>query len=163
MLEVAAEVYVRVLSLCLLIACGGSNRAATSPSSGVPDPEVPTHREEGTTPGSQAAIPGEAPTASQATPDAAAPHAAAALYASCEERLEGPEADGECSSDADCMATGCSSEVCTTKASAGDLMTTCEVLPCFSAVDSCGCVEGRCRWSLAEAVAAPKTIPLPPQ
>jgi len=73
---------------------------------------------------------------------------AAALYAQCEDRLEQPESEGECSSDADCAPAGCSGERCITKAAAKDLMGTCEMLPCFQVVDTCGCVEGRCRWSL---------------
>ncbi len=73
---------------------------------------------------------------------------AAALYAQCEGRLEQPEAEGECSADADCAPAGCSSERCITKASAEGLMGTCEMLPCFEVVDTCSCQEGRCRWSL---------------
>lgn len=78
----------------------------------------------------------------------------------CAGRVEGPESDGECTQDSDCARAGCSSEVCTAAASASDVMTTCEVLPCFDRLESCGCVQGRCRWSLSQA-GAPKA-PLPP-
>ncbi|MCB9779125.1 MAG: hypothetical protein H6742_11225 [Alphaproteobacteria bacterium] len=75
----------------------------------------------------------------------------AELYAGCRERVEQPEADGECSADADCAATGCSGERCVAASVAGDLMSTCEVQPCFQVLDHCGCVEGRCSWSLKDA------------
>lgn len=81
------------------------------------------------------------------------------LYESCEARVEQPEADGECASDADCVKAGCSSEICTTAEAASDIMSTCEVLPCFSVLDACGCVDGRCRWSIADKVPA---APMPP-
>lgn len=72
------------------------------------------------------------------------------LYDQCHDRLEGAEVDGECSVDADCDRTGCSREVCVPVAKKGDVMTTCEILPCFGAVDACGCHEGRCTWTLKE-------------
>lgn len=74
----------------------------------------------------------------------------AAAYGMYRERLEGPEADGECSTDADCARAGCSSEVCAPAAQAASISTTCEVLPVFAILDSCGCVEGRCSWSVKE-------------
>ncbi|MBW2255419.1 MAG: eight-cysteine-cluster domain-containing protein, partial [Deltaproteobacteria bacterium] len=66
------------------------------------------------------------------------------------------EADGECNSDADCASTGCGREVCTT--ATADVMTTCEIRQCFSILDSCGCVKGRCTWSLKDEVPAMKTL-----
>jgi eight-cysteine-cluster-containing protein len=72
------------------------------------------------------------------------------LYESCHDRLEGAEVDGECSVDADCGRAGCSQEVCVPAAKKGDVMTTCEILPCFGAVQNCGCHEGRCTWTLRE-------------
>jgi eight-cysteine-cluster-containing protein len=74
------------------------------------------------------------------------------LYDQCRERLEGPESDGECSTDADCGVSGCSQEVCVSQANKGDIMTTCEILPCFGVKDACGCHEGRCTWSLKDQV-----------
>jgi eight-cysteine-cluster-containing protein len=81
-----------------------------------------------------------------------------ALYARCRDRVEGPEAEGECVTDADCARTGCSSEVCTTVALAPEIMTTCEVLPCFGALQACGCHEGRCTWTIAEVLPG---LPMP--
>jgi eight-cysteine-cluster-containing protein len=75
------------------------------------------------------------------------------LYDQCHDRLEGPEVDGECAVDADCGTAGCSQEVCVPAAKTGDIITTCEILPCFSAKDACGCHEGRCTWSLKEQLA----------
>ena len=74
------------------------------------------------------------------------------LYETCKTRVEGASVAGECQSDADCAAVGCSSEVCvSTVTAASGLNTTCEVLPCFSILDSCGCVEGICSWALKES------------
>ncbi len=84
-----------------------------------------------------------------------------ALYQRCRDRVEGREAEGECVSDADCTATGCSGEVCVTKASAAGMMTTCEILPCFDVLEACGCVEGRCTWSLGDGGGAGQPIPVP--
>ncbi len=72
----------------------------------------------------------------------------AALYQSCRERVEGAEADGECTTDLDCTAGGCSGEVCVTVSTAATLNTTCDKLPCFSVLKSCGCSVGRCSWTL---------------
>ncbi len=72
------------------------------------------------------------------------------LYDQCKDRLEGPEEDGECSTDADCGTAGCSQEVCVAAAKKSEIMTTCEILPCFAAKDTCGCHEGRCTWTLVE-------------
>ncbi len=72
------------------------------------------------------------------------------LYDHCHDRLEGAEVDGECSVDADCGRAGCSQEVCLPAAKKGDVMTTCEILPCFGAVEACGCHEGRCTWTVKD-------------
>lgn len=58
-------------------------------------------------------------------------------------RVEGIGASNMCSSDADCMRSGCSSEVC----SAERLVTTCEARdwPHLQGAE-CGCVEGQCIW-----------------
>jgi eight-cysteine-cluster-containing protein len=74
------------------------------------------------------------------------------LYARCEERVEQPQVEGECSSDDDCVRAGCSREVCTSASSAEGLNTTCEGRVCFAVLDTCGCVEGTCRWSLKKAL-----------
>lgn len=107
--------------LSLLVACSGSP----------PAPVAPTP------------VPVDAP--APAVPPA--PIDAAAMYAECRTRVEEPEADSECTSDADCVSTGCSGEVCTTRSVGLDLATTCEVLDCFDVLDACGCHGGRCTWT----------------
>jgi eight-cysteine-cluster-containing protein len=79
--------------------------------------------------------------------------------------VEGAEAPAECTSDADCATAGCSGEVCTTVAEAAGVMSTCEVKPCFSILDRCGCVDGRCSWSIKAAAPPPvqRPISLPPK
>ena len=74
-----------------------------------------------------------------------------AVYESCFDRVEGVETDGECETDADCSPAGCSSEVCVAAAVSAETYTTCETRLCFSATDTCGCQNGRCRWSLKTA------------
>ncbi len=68
------------------------------------------------------------------------------LYEGCRERVEGTETDHECTADADCVKTGCSSELCIAKSVAEGVMSTCEVRTCFQILESCTCQEGRCRW-----------------
>ena len=70
------------------------------------------------------------------------------LYAECEDRVEAPEREAECTTDDDCMTSGCSGETCTTQDDAGELVSACEVLECFEVLDECGCQQGRCRWSI---------------
>jgi eight-cysteine-cluster-containing protein len=77
------------------------------------------------------------------------------MYKECFGRVEGPSADGECTTDKDCQAAGCSTEVCTTAEAAKGIMTTCEIKPCFKILDACGCVEGRCSWSLKDSLPEP--------
>ena len=55
----------------------------------------------------------------------------------------------ECSSDSDCVAGGCSGQVCYSS-SEEPAITTCEYRDCYDAEKyglSCGCVENKCRWS----------------
>jgi eight-cysteine-cluster-containing protein len=135
------------------------------------EPETPKEPE---TPADPAVEPPEGPATPPATaePPVAAPAPSAppleppatgtptpgALYEQCRDRVEQPEANGECDSDDDCASSGCGREVCTTATAAADLMTTCEVRQCFSVLDSCGCDKGRCTWSLKDAVPPRKTI-----
>jgi eight-cysteine-cluster-containing protein len=54
-----------------------------------------------------------------------------------------------CSSDADCVRGGCSSQVCYGK-SEPPSATTCEWTECYDAQKynmTCGCVGGKCAWS----------------
>ncbi len=82
----------------------------------------------------------------------------ARLYEACRERVEGPSTPGECSSDADCVRTGCSQEVCVA-ASAAALATTCEILPCFQVLDACSCRDGFCSWSVKEEAPPGRRLP----
>ncbi len=84
-------------------------------------------------------------------PAAEPPSSSGDLLAACHDRMELPEADGECRSDADCGTIGCGGEVCA-KAGTTGLMFTCEDRPCFHVVEGCGCHDGRCTWSLKEGV-----------
>ncbi len=137
-----------ILVSCLLLSCGG---AAPPPATVAPPPaeelvaaapeappaEVPTVGDGPSTP-VEVSTDGETP----AAPDASA------LFEECRTRVEGREKDGECQSDEDCSRAGCSGEVCVTTSLAAEVMTTCEVRPCFAILDTCGCVEGRCSWSI---------------
>jgi len=59
-----------------------------------------------------------------------------------------PVRGGECSSDADCVAGGCSGEVCAPKNESSKIVTPCVYKPWYScfALTMCGCVNGRCTW-----------------
>ena len=94
----------------------------------------------------------------------AADPAVQALYQQCLARVEGRETDNECTADADCVAAGCSTEICTTKEAAEGMMSTCENRPCFAVLDACGCNAGRCQWSLKESLpTGGAVLELPPQ
>lgn len=119
-------------------------------------------------PAPAAAPPGGAPAAGAPLPASGAEAAMdatgltpEALYESCRSRVEGREAAAECATDADCMSTGCSGEVCVTKEAAAGMATTCEMLKCFEVLDACGCVEGVCSWSLKDAVPDGRPMPVP--
>ena len=97
----------------------------------------------------------------------AASDAVQALYASCKDRVELPAGPGECQSDADCARAGCGKEVCTTAKAAPAVMTACDDQPCFQVLDSCGCHDGQCSWTLQASAPAPRLPaslpPSPPQ
>lgn len=101
----------------------------------------------------------------QASPPPAAPPAPASprsLYDACHDRVEGVESVGECKVDADCAKAGCGQEVCVPKAASGGVVTTCEVQPCFSVLDACGCHAGRCTWTLLDIMPASPRVAVPP-
>jgi eight-cysteine-cluster-containing protein len=77
------------------------------------------------------------------------------LYEGCRDRVEGTETDGECTADADCVKTGCSSELCIAKSAAAGVMSTCEVRTCFQVLESCACQQGHCRWVVGTRKPAP--------
>jgi eight-cysteine-cluster-containing protein len=141
--------FVRSLLIVLLVGCG---RGASS-APGDPPPVPALERRDGD--GSVSDATPSSPSAPAATPRE--------LYGSCEARVEQPEVPGECSSDTDCVRGGCSSEVCTSRQGAADVMTTCEILPCFDVLDACACVDGRCRWSLKPTIPTPALPPLLPR
>lgn len=63
---------------------------------------------------------------------------------------ETPKQDenSECTVDSDCVAAGCSGQLCVPKDKAGDIMTTCEFKPEYECLKltSCSCIEGSCSW-----------------
>lgn len=126
----------------------GSPTPGSAPVAGIPEGQ-PGDVEPGT------ALPGATPV----TPGARAQ----SLYDECHDRVEGQQAPGECASDADCARAGCSQEVCVPRAAAGDVMTTCEVLPCFAVLDACGCHEGVCSWTVKASAPTPMPRPIPAQ
>lgn len=79
------------------------------------------------------------------------------LYGACEARVEGSSAPGECHTDSDCARAGCSQEVCVPARLVADVQSTCERLPCFTTLDTCGCHEGICSWTLKEPDGSLKT------
>ena len=63
------------------------------------------------------------------------------------------EQEAQCRSDADCMVTGCSGQVCASE----PVFTTCEWRPEYACYDeaytSCECFEGRCGWEATDELA----------
>ncbi|RME20765.1 MAG: hypothetical protein D6798_19730 [Deltaproteobacteria bacterium] len=137
----------------------GHGYTAPADGAGAPVPEAPA----GTPSAGDAAAPGSGGSEGSAgTGTTAAPHDPAALYAQCRQRVEEPEADGECVTDGDCAVGGCSGEVCAPARALEGRMGSCEVLPCFSVLDRCGCVEGRCSWTIKANTRVGPRIALPP-
>lgn len=130
----------RGVVLVLAVACGGSTRA---PEASVPPVPVDAPSE----------APSDAPDVPDPPPDGPATlPTPEKLYEMCEARVEGPSMEGECTTDADCATAGCAGEVCTTTAASADVMTTCEAKLCFKILDTCGCVDGQCSWSLKDSL-----------
>lgn len=132
------------MMLLALTACMG----AASPA---PDPVAPVPAAAVTPVSAPQVAPAEAPSSAIFTPRT--------IYRACRDRVELPEAAAECTSDADCVSAGCSKEVCTTKSAAASLTTTCEVQDCFAVLDTCGCTEGVCAWSLHMPEGMLKPVP----
>lgn len=89
--------------------------------------------------GEPSAPPKSPPPAVDPDPRTAAVSESDALY----ERVEGTALANACGSDADCMKTGCSGEVC----AAEEITTSCEVQDWPQGADAdCGCVDGQCVW-----------------
>jgi eight-cysteine-cluster-containing protein len=154
LMHVLPSVLVRslpVAAVLALVACGGNGKKDRSPDGERPIP---------------VAAPAPLPVAPVAP--VAAAETPAELYASCKDRMENPQAAGECKADADCAKAGCSMEVCTTAAQSKEINTICDSKPCFKVVDACGCHDGMCTWTLKSEVppAAPalgnRLPPTPP-
>lgn len=141
----------RALPLIVLIACGNKNNTPTPPEEGTPADGA---ADAGTPAPAPEPVPEPAPTA---------PPTPQSLYEECKERVESRnQAPGECKADADCKTAGCGAETCTTAADAANIMSTCEDKLCFKVLDTCGCHEGMCTWTLkAEVPALPMTPPAP--
>jgi eight-cysteine-cluster-containing protein len=63
---------------------------------------------------------------------------------------------GECSSDSDCIASGCSSQVCQSRYEE-PVITTCEWRDCYDAEIydlECQCVGKKCQWAILEDITA---------
>ena len=69
---------------------------------------------------------------------------------SCRARVEGASTAGECATDGECATAGCSAEVCVARVRVADVMTACEVQPCFAALEACGCHAGLCTWTIRD-------------
>lgn len=139
-----------VVLLAVAPACGGSTKT---------NPESPQDAALPSPPPEPAAEPAPEPE------QAATPQTPEELYAACRERVEGMEKADECKVDADCASAGCGGEVCVTVAEKANVITTCEERPCFQVLDTCGCHEGKCTWTVKAEVPAPTPGPagaLPP-
>jgi eight-cysteine-cluster-containing protein len=145
-----------VILLLALFACSGPHPPEGAAPAPVTDGAgTPTSAPVAGSPAQGDAVPTSAP-ADGTAPDPNAPVAdpnapvptPAEVYASCRARVEGEETPGECATDADCSPAGCSQEVCGPARSAGSVTTTCEILPCFSVLDTCGCHAGVCTWTI---------------
>ena len=58
-------------------------------------------------------------------------------------RVEGIGFNNNCADDSDCLASGCSAEVCSAEA---DIATTCEFHAWPQGGAKCGCVQKECLW-----------------
>lgn len=93
----------------------------------------------------------------------AAIHTPRSTYERCEARVEGADRAGECTSDADCVRAGCSSEVCVPRAEAEGLVTSCDKDACFDVLDQCLCAQGACRWTVKLPPGALQKLPIVPK
>ena len=146
-----------MLALLLLFAC------TAGPQEPPPAPAVPPATAVGKSPG---ALPTPASTLILGEADANGNETVlsggatnlgdpAQLYGSCKQRVEGAEAAGECKVDADCARAGCSKEVCVTATLAPTVNTMCDTQPCFAVLDTCGCHEGLCSWTIKTTPSVP--------
>ena len=147
-----------MIALALSLACAAPSARPMAPSPGPMAPSTPPvlSVDPPLTPlDSPPPAPAEAPTPPVPSPGST-PVSAQQLYDACRARVEEPQVVGECASDADCASTGCSQEMCVAAKAADGLLATCEILPCFATLDTCGCHAGVCSWTLH----APPSPPL---
>lgn len=153
----SATAFRRLLTfgLLALVACGEPE--APAPLADAPSAEAPAVVPPAAEPPPAEEPPGQAtlPSTEAAAPGALVGATTDPLDPQCRARVEGPEQQGECQADADCARGGCSGEICATPAALADLMSTCEELACFQLLDTCGCIEGRCAWTLKSTTAEP--------
>lgn len=136
--------------------------AAPPPQAAAPDAaaSVPVAVPVATTPVANTSVP-VSPPGAPVVPAAITPAmlTAQTLYGACRERVEQPESAGECGIDSDCVAVGCSKEVCVSNRIANEIATSCTTQPCFPYLDHCGCHAGLCEWSLKIPEGQLKTLP----
>jgi eight-cysteine-cluster-containing protein len=142
----------RPVFLALLLACAGTRAVDVPPAPASPERAAVSADVE---PGATLPVADGGPVDVPVTDPAA-------LYVQCRERVEGVSVPGECVSDADCARAGCSSEVCVAAARKAEAVTTCEILPCFDVLASCGCVDGQCSWTVGPPAARTR-VQLPPK
>lgn len=155
----------RALPLFLLIACGNKNSTPSPTEDPKTDDGGATDGEDGgTEDGAEDGGTEDGGTEDGGAEDPKKP-TPESLYAECQERLEGIpqwQKEGECTSDEDCVAVGCSTEVCTTKVVAEQgPTTTCEAKLCYKVVDVCGCHDGMCTWTLKDELPEMKQPGMP--
>jgi len=62
----------------------------------------------------------------------------------------GESSYGKCTKNDDCVAGGCSSQICLSKNEQSDTVTTCEWADCYDATSyglTCGCLNSKCQWT----------------
>ncbi len=140
--------------MLLLLAFALGCAKGTEPGADAPPPSPEAAVEASPAPPATPVAPimlGEAGPGGEPTVLVPAPTDPTAADLACRQRVEGTSTDGECKVDADCARAGCSQEVCVTATVAPTLNTTCEKLPCFAELDTCGCVSGTCSWTWKKA------------
>ncbi len=156
----------------LSLGCSGTRSAAELPPTDTPAADAPAAEAPGApvanSPPEQvgdAPIVADGPTDGGVTLPTGTTVTPSSLYEGCRDRVEGIQVPGECTTDADCGKAGCSQEVCIASKNTGEFMSTCEVLPCFGVLETCGCHEGVCSWTVRAELPGnlPGKIPLPPK
>lgn len=63
-------------------------------------------------------------------------------------QINNNQVNEECNKDTDCNVAGCSSQICTTKEEAKNIITTCEFKQEYECLNltSCKCLSNKCQW-----------------